>query len=241
MDEREYSVSEAVQLSGVPSHVLRYWEEELQLEIRRTSQGHRVYTDADLALFARVKELKDKGIQLKAIRMLLGNEARGEPDEGFARQIREIEHAGRIHDRGTGSAEQFCEDRHTCAGNEYAGGSGGGGNYQNTQTETAAGSECAESDGETYSGEVCDIMPAGSAADSLTQFEAILRRMIEDVVSEQNEKLEQSIADMLHDESEELYERYCRLAMQEAAAAGRDGRKKASLLKRLRSRIFPGL
>lgn len=84
-------------------------------------------------------------------------------------------------------------------------------------------------------------MPAGSATDSLTQFEAILRRMIEDVVSEQNEKLEQSIADMLHDESEELYERYCRLAMQEAAAAGRDGRKKASLLKRLRSRIFPGL
>lgn len=218
MDEREYSVSEAVQLSGVPSHVLRYWEEELQLEIRRTSQGHRVYTDADLALFARVKELKDKGIQLKAIRMLLGNEARGEPDEGFARQIREIEHAGEA--RGSGDA---------------------GGMHENTQTETAAGSESAESDGETYSGEVCDIMPAGSAADSLTQFEAILRRMIEDVVSEQNEKLEQSIADMLHDESEELYERYCRLAMQEAAAAGRDGCKKASLLKRLRSRIFPGL
>lgn len=267
MDEREYSVSEAVQLSGVPSHVLRYWEEELQLEIRRTSQGHRVYTDADLALFARVKELKDKGIQLKAIRMLLGNEARGEADEDFARQIREIEHAGearedgdaggmrgdecageshedehaeRMHDRGDERTEQSCEDRNMCGENEHVSGSNGE-NRQNMQTETSAGSENAESDGETYSGEVCDIMPAGNTVDSLTQFEAILRRMIEDVVSEQNEKLEQSIADMLHDESEELYERYCRLAMQEAAAAGRDGRKKASLLKRLRSRIFPGL
>ncbi len=199
MNEREYSVSEAVQLSGVPSHVLRYWEEELCLGIRRTSQGHRVYTDADLALFARVKELKDKGIQLKAIRTLLENETQGKAEDGFARQIREIEQAGEAHVDG------------------YA-------------------DNCKE----TYSGEVCDITPAGNAVDSLAQFEAILRRIIEDVVSEQNGKLEQSIVDILHDEGEELYERYCRLAMREAAAAGRDGHRKVPLLKRLRDRIFLG-
>lgn len=71
MDKKEYSVSEAVKLCGVPSHVLRYWEEELQLQIRRTSQGHRTYSREDISLFQKVKDLKEKGIQLKAIRVLL--------------------------------------------------------------------------------------------------------------------------------------------------------------------------
>ena len=71
MDEKEYSVSEAVRLIGVESHVLRYWEEELNVEIRRTSQGHRVYSQGNVDLFCQVKKLKEKGIQLKAIRVLL--------------------------------------------------------------------------------------------------------------------------------------------------------------------------
>ena len=71
MDEKEYSVSEAVRLIGVESHVLRYWEEELQVAIRRTSQGHRVYSQENIDTFCQVKKLKEKGIQLKAIRVLL--------------------------------------------------------------------------------------------------------------------------------------------------------------------------
>lgn len=71
MNEKEYSVSEAVRRTGVPSHVLRYWEEELQIMIHRSAQGYRIYTESDLELFRRVKLLKEKGIQLKAIRVLL--------------------------------------------------------------------------------------------------------------------------------------------------------------------------
>ena len=71
MDEKEYSVSEAVRLIGVESHVLRYWEEELQIAIRRTSQGHRIYSQENIDTFCQVKKLKEKGIQLKAIRVLL--------------------------------------------------------------------------------------------------------------------------------------------------------------------------
>ena len=41
MDEKLYSVSEAVRLIGVESHVLRYWEEELNNTIQRTILGHR--------------------------------------------------------------------------------------------------------------------------------------------------------------------------------------------------------
>ena len=78
MEEKVYSVSEAVRLIGVESHVLRYWEEELQIEIGRTSQGHRIYSPDNIETFRQVKSLKDKGIQLKAIRVLLEEAAKPE-------------------------------------------------------------------------------------------------------------------------------------------------------------------
>ena len=85
MDEKEYSVSEAVRLVGVESHVLRYWEEELQVEIRRTAQGHRVYSESNIETFRRVRDLKERGLQLKAIRVLLdgaeGDLTKSTPEE----------------------------------------------------------------------------------------------------------------------------------------------------------------
>lgn len=72
MEERIYSVSEAVRLVGVESHVLRYWEEELHISIQRNAQGHRIYSRDEIALFQKVKDWKEKGLQLKAIRVLIG-------------------------------------------------------------------------------------------------------------------------------------------------------------------------
>ncbi len=80
---KEYSVSETVRLVGVESHVLRYWEEELGLEIQRTSQGHRIYTEQDIRMLRRVRELKEKGVQLKGIRILLRES--GEDSEADSR------------------------------------------------------------------------------------------------------------------------------------------------------------
>ena len=53
------------------SHVLRYWEEELALPIKRNELGHRYYTSEDIERFIRIKNLKEQGLQLKAIRLLL--------------------------------------------------------------------------------------------------------------------------------------------------------------------------
>ena len=39
-----FLISETAKLVGVESHVLRYWEEELKLPIRRNDLGHRYYT-----------------------------------------------------------------------------------------------------------------------------------------------------------------------------------------------------
>ncbi len=129
MEEREYSVSEAVRLIGVESHVLRYWEEELQVKVRRNAQGHRVYSEENIETFRCVRDLKEKGLQLKAIRLLM---------EG-----RELAFAG--------------------------------------------------SGAETVRGEVVAV---GARADERGRFEQILRRLIAEVVSEQNEKLKEELADL---------------------------------------------
>lgn len=87
-----YQITDAAKKVDVESHVLRYWEDELQLPIERNKQGHRLYTDEDLSRFLYIKELKKEGLQLRAIRTkvhlrdeqrALGLEAIGEdPDEG---------------------------------------------------------------------------------------------------------------------------------------------------------------
>lgn len=66
-----YLISDAAKEVEVESHVLRYWEEELKLPIRRNDLGHRYYTREDVERFRRIKGLKDRGLQLKAIRMIL--------------------------------------------------------------------------------------------------------------------------------------------------------------------------
>ena len=46
-----FLISETAKLVGVESHVLRYWEEELKLPIRRNDLGHRYYTKEDVEQF----------------------------------------------------------------------------------------------------------------------------------------------------------------------------------------------
>lgn len=85
MDETHYSISEAGKLVGVESHVLRYWEDELQLNIPRNGKSHRYYTELHIRLFQKIKELKEKGYQLKAIEQVLKKMIEGggdvDPDE----------------------------------------------------------------------------------------------------------------------------------------------------------------
>ena len=71
MSEACYLISDAARKVDAPSHVLRYWEEELEMVIPRNEMGHRYYTDMHIRIFRQVKELKEKGYQLKAIKMAL--------------------------------------------------------------------------------------------------------------------------------------------------------------------------
>ncbi len=71
MENRTYLVSEAEKLTGEKAHVLRYWEDELGMAIHRNSLGHRYYTAQDIQIFLGIRELKKKGLHLKAIRELM--------------------------------------------------------------------------------------------------------------------------------------------------------------------------
>lgn len=77
--EKRYSISDAARQVGVEAHVLRYWEEELEFEIPRNSQGHRYYRESDIGFLRQIKDLKEQGFQLRAIKILM-------PD------IRKVEH-----------------------------------------------------------------------------------------------------------------------------------------------------
>ena len=71
MADVHYLISDASRKVDVESHVLRYWEEELEMNIPRNEMGPRYYTDLHIRLFKQIKELKEKGYQLKAIKAAL--------------------------------------------------------------------------------------------------------------------------------------------------------------------------
>ena len=73
VEKVRYMISDAADMVHVETHVLRYWEEELELSIPRNEMGHRYYTRENIKEFQRIKDLKDQGYQLKAIRMILHN------------------------------------------------------------------------------------------------------------------------------------------------------------------------
>lgn len=75
------SIKDASKRLHVEPHVLRYWEEELSLVIKRNEMGHRYYDERDIHLFESVMELKKKGLSLKEIRDAIDsarNEGRAE-------------------------------------------------------------------------------------------------------------------------------------------------------------------
>lgn len=78
MEKVRYMISDASNLIQVESHVLRYWEEELDLDVPRNEMGHRYYTEENIRQFEQIRKLKEEGYQLKAIKMLIHSASGGE-------------------------------------------------------------------------------------------------------------------------------------------------------------------
>lgn len=53
-----YSIGEVSELTGIPAHVLRYWESEFpRLHPKKSRTGNRTYQDKDLELVLKIKAL----------------------------------------------------------------------------------------------------------------------------------------------------------------------------------------
>lgn len=100
-----FLISDAAKQVSVEAHVLRYWEEELKLPIKRNELGHRYYTEEDIRRFMEIKDLKERGLQLKAIRMVLKN---GKLDR--LTPVEEEKNITQITAERTGAEKAICKD-----------------------------------------------------------------------------------------------------------------------------------
>ncbi len=68
--EKIYQVSEAAEALETEVYTLRYWENQLGLEVPRNASGHRYYEETQITLFRNVKRLKDAGFGLRQIKAM---------------------------------------------------------------------------------------------------------------------------------------------------------------------------
>src|SRR6218665_484774 len=72
MAERTYRIHVAAEFSGVRVELIRAWERRYGvLSPRRTPAGYRVYTDRDVALLRRLKQLTEQGVSISEAATML--------------------------------------------------------------------------------------------------------------------------------------------------------------------------
>lgn len=71
-DQKYFSMGEATNILGVKDHILRYWEKAFKkyFAVKRIS-NRRMFQKSDLITFLKIKELTQKGLNVKAIKKVL--------------------------------------------------------------------------------------------------------------------------------------------------------------------------
>ena len=106
MTQEVYTIGDAAKRIRVETHVLRYWEEELGLTIGRNELGHRYYTEEDISLMEHIRQWKEQGLQLKAIRLMLSEDGKlSVPTEVVRQDQAMVERPGQ-EVREAGNAEE---------------------------------------------------------------------------------------------------------------------------------------
>ncbi|MHC1749037.1 MAG: helix-turn-helix domain-containing protein [Cellulosilyticaceae bacterium] len=107
MTSKFYSVKEVTERLDIEAYVLRFYEKELNLQIQRNAQGHRMYTEENIERFRQIKDLREQGLQLKAIENVIHN------DDDIGEVVNHIATTTRnvidITDRGNTRVKQFSE------------------------------------------------------------------------------------------------------------------------------------
>ncbi len=112
-------IKEAAKLLGVETHVLRYWEDELELVIKRNSMGHRYYDERDIKMFKGVMELKERGMSLKDIRTkILQKKRNSDVDESDIHKNIKEKNIHRVEERT--DVEDVAEEEQISLGQKQA-------------------------------------------------------------------------------------------------------------------------
>lgn len=199
MNEIHYLISDASKKVDVEAHVLRYWEEELKLDIPRNEMGHRYYTEVHIRLFRQVKALKEKGYQLKAIKSALDRIMESGKDLIISDEVLE-EDMEKALKECTGAAETKSEEQGTGADKKAEEG------IQEKSKDGGSSAVVTEAgeDGETDLIRYPEI-EGGEVAVELTpeekmeQFQDIMNHIIGRALEANNEKLSQDISQMVNE------------------------------------------
>lgn len=73
MKER-YSITELSQRLNVTDHTLRYYEKEFGIHIPKDSRGRRYYTPEMANMMFQIREMRNEGLEIKAIKKILETE-----------------------------------------------------------------------------------------------------------------------------------------------------------------------
>jgi DNA-binding transcriptional MerR regulator len=101
-DERTWRIGEVAAATGLTVRALHHYDQiGLVMPSARTSGGHRLYTDADLAVLYQVTTLRQLGVALDQIAVLLAGRAdvRQVIDEQLAQVDRQIRLAARLREQ----------------------------------------------------------------------------------------------------------------------------------------------
>jgi len=90
-DKLYFKIGEVSKISGLPSHVLRFWESEFKkIKPRRTASGQRSYTPKDIAMILEIKHLlQEKKFTIEGARKFLSSRTRPESvDSDFLQDLK---------------------------------------------------------------------------------------------------------------------------------------------------------
>ncbi|MGL5379874.1 MerR family transcriptional regulator [Clostridium sp.] len=84
----EYSIGKAAEAVGLSTYTLRYYEKEgLLPEVKRNSNGVRVYDDSDIFWIDLIKCLKDTGMSMTEIKSIVELSLKGDSTINDRREI----------------------------------------------------------------------------------------------------------------------------------------------------------
>ena len=182
--EMGYMISDASKMVEVENHVLRYWEEELELPIPRNEMGHRYYRESDIKLLRQIKDLKEQGFQLRAIKKLLPDLGRLETldPKGLYQLREELNHQVMLESmegaKGSVTSLNQARDRYE--------------KRQKTWQERSF--ELEQARGKSVQPSVQENQRQASL-DKLRQFESMMRQMIRSTMNEISKESEQRICE----------------------------------------------